>query len=298
MNKTLVIGSCTVDIIIPSPRLPSSTDSVITEDHHISLGGCANNVAEALRISGAPYLHAFTLGSGIYGEYAKSELARKGLKPFRTSPDPHGACICIVEPDGERSFMAYHGVEYTFRGEWLDGVELSEFTQAYICGLELEVDDEDEIVRFLERSCIRDIYFAPGPRLMTLKKERLSRLMALSPIIHLNDKELTDYTGVGDIAEAVKILSSESHNDVIVTLGPEGSLVYSDGIITRHAGEKTVAVDTVGAGDCHLGTYMACRARGYDRLSSLRVADHIASRVIMVHGPTLDDSDVSEEDYR
>ena len=67
MNKTLVIGSCTVDIIIPSPRLPSSTDSVITEDHHISLGGCANNVAEALRISGAPYLHAFTLGSGIYG---------------------------------------------------------------------------------------------------------------------------------------------------------------------------------------------------------------------------------------
>ena len=102
----------------------------------------------------------------------------------------------------------------------------------------------------------------------------------------------------GDIAEAVKILSSESHNDVIVTLGPEGSLVYSDGIITRHAGEKTVSVDTVGAGDCHLGTYMACRARGYDRHSSLRVADHIASRVIMVHGPTLDDSDVSEEDYR
>lgn len=298
MYKTLVIGSCTVDIIIPSPRLPSSAESVITEAHHISLGGCANNVAEALRIAGAPYLHAFTLGSGIYGEYAKSELERKGLKPFRTSPEPHGACICIVEPDGERSFMAYHGVEYTFRGEWLDGYDTSGFSQVYICGLELEVDEDDEIVRFLEKAGIRDIYFAPGPRMMTLRKERLSRLMALSPIIHLNDKEITDYTGVSDIDEAVRILGCESHNDVIVTLGPEGSLVYSDGIITRHRGEKTVAVDTVGAGDCHLGTYMACRARGYDRYASLRTADHLAAKVIAVHGPTLDPCDVSEEDYR
>lgn len=298
MKKTLVIGSCTVDIVIPSPRLPSSADSINTEAHHISLGGCANNVAAALRLAGAPVLHAFTLGSGIYGDYVRNELKKQGLEPFRTSPEPHGACICIVEPGGERSFLAYHGVEYTFRGKWLREYDLSAFSQVYVCGIELEEDVDDEIITFLESSGIRDIFFAPGPRLMTIDRNRLSRLMALSPAIHLNDMEIAEYTGESDIEKAVKVLASESHGDVIVTLGAEGSLVYSDGLIIRHPGEKTVAVDTVGAGDCHCGTYMACMARGYDKYGALKTADHLAAMVVSHHGPTLGSGDVSEEDYR
>ena len=39
MEKTLVIGSCTVDIVIPTPRLPSTTDSINSGVHHYALGG-------------------------------------------------------------------------------------------------------------------------------------------------------------------------------------------------------------------------------------------------------------------
>ena len=38
MEKTLVIGSCTVDIVIPTPRLPSTTDSINSGGHHYALG--------------------------------------------------------------------------------------------------------------------------------------------------------------------------------------------------------------------------------------------------------------------
>ena len=87
MEKTLVIGSCTVDIVIPTPRLPSTTDSINSGVHHYALGGCAYNVSQMLRLLSVPYLHAFTIGSGIYGDYVKeyndtADIARMFLADF------------------------------------------------------------------------------------------------------------------------------------------------------------------------------------------------------------------------
>ena len=135
MEKTLVIGSCTVDIVIPTPRLPSTTDSINSGVHHYALGGCAYNVSQMLRLLSVPYLHGVTIGSGIYGDFVKKELEKKGIPIFRTSSEPHGACICLVEERGERSFIAYHGIEYKFNREWFKSFDLSTFSNVYLCGL-------------------------------------------------------------------------------------------------------------------------------------------------------------------
>ena len=291
-DKTLIIGSCTVDIVIPTPRLPGSADSINSGVHHYALGGCAYNVSQMFRLLGLPYLHCVTIGSGIYGDFVKKELESKGIPIFRTSSSPHGACICLVEESGERSFIAYHGIEYKFDRSWFSAMDMGEFSSAYVCGLELEEDTGEEIVAFLEEKGFRNIYFAPGPRLLTIRRNLLDRLMALKPIIHLNDKEVTSYTGLDDIDKAAMALYEENRNDVIVTMAEEGAMLFDGSSFIKVPVEKCEVVDSVGAGDCHLGTYASFRAMGTDKRKALEKANLFASRVVQHVGSTLDKEDL------
>ncbi|MBQ0071397.1 MAG: carbohydrate kinase family protein [Spirochaetales bacterium] len=292
MKKTLIIGSCTVDIVIPTPSLPKSTEDLNSGAHHFALGGCAYNVSQVFQLLELPYLHGVTIGSGIYGDFVLKELKAKGVPIFRTSPEQHGACICLVEESGERSFIAYHGIEYKFDRSWFKDVDVSSFNQVYLCGLEVAEDTGSEIVSFLEENPIEDIYFAPGPRLLTIDRDLLDRLMALHPILHLNDQEILEYTGKKTVEEAVKRLHKENGNDIIVTLGKDGSLLYSDGEYPVLQTVEAKVVDTIGAGDCHLGTYMSQRAMGKEKKEALRLANLFASEVIQHVGPTLSKEDI------
>ena len=292
MEKTLVIGSCTVDIVIPTPRLPSTTDSINSGVHHYALGGCAYNVSQMQRLLSVPYLHGVTIGSGIYGDFVKKELEKKGIPVFRTSKEPHGACICLVEESGERSFIAYHGIEYKFDREWFNAIDLKQFSSVYLCGLELEEDTGEEIVLFLEENNFKNIYFAPGPRLLTIKKSFVDRIFALKPIIHLNDQELVSYTKDSDLKRAMKTLQAMTGNDVIVTMGKDGAMIaHGDETIYEESRESEV-VDSIGAGDCHLGTYIAFRKMGKERREALKKANLFASEVVRHEGPTLTRDDV------
>ena len=292
MEKTLVIGSCTVDIVIPTPRLPSTTDSINSGVHHYALGGCAYNVSQMQRLLSVPYLHGVTIGSGIYGDFVKKELEKKGIPIFRTSKEPHGACICLVEESGERSFIAYHGIEYKFDREWFKTIDLKQFSSVYLCGLELEEDTGEEIVLFLEENNFKNIYFAPGPRLLTIKKSFVDRIFALKPIIHLNDQELVSYTKDSDLKRAMKTLQAMTGNDVIVTMGKDGAMIaHVDETIYEESRESEV-VDSIGAGDYHLGTYIAFRNMGKERREALKKANLFASEVVRHEGPTLTKDDV------
>ena len=292
MEKTLVIGSCTVDIVIPTPRLPSTTDSINSGVHHYALGGCAYNVSQMLRLLSVPYLHGVTIGSGIYGDFVKKELEKKGIPIFRTSSEPHGACICLVEESGERSFIAYHGIEYKFNREWFKFLDLSTFSNVYLCGLELEENTGEEIVKFLEENRFKNIYFAPGPRLLTIKEDFVKRIFALNPIIHLNDQEIISYTD-SDIERAMKTLRSMTGNDVIVTMGKDGaSILTGDDFIYEKSRESEV-VDSIGAGDCHLGTYISYRSMGKDKREALKKANLFASEVVRHEGSTLREEDIT-----
>ena len=291
MEKTLVIGSCTVDIVIPTPRLPSTTDSINSGVHHYALGGCAYNVSQMLRLLSVPYLHGVTIGSGIYGDFVKKELEKKGIPIFRTSSEPHGACICLVEESGERSFIAYHGIEYKFNREWFKFLDLSTFSNVYLCCLELEENTGEEIVKLLEENRFKNIYFAPGPRLLTIKEDFVKRIFALNPIIHLNDQEIISYTD-SDIERAMKTLRSMTGNDVIVTMGKDGaSILTGDDFIYEKSRESEV-VDSIGAGDCHLGTYISYRSMGKDKREALKKANLFASEVVRHEGSTLREEDI------
>lgn len=292
MKKCLVIGSTVCDIMVYIDKLPKSEEDIHLKNQVMSLGGCAYNVVSVLHNLDIPYTFISPFGKGVYGEFVRNELEKKGIKSEVYSEEENGCCYCLIENNGERTFMSYHKVEYTFNPKWLDSLDLDEYEYIYICGLEVEDVNGKELVDALNRFR-GQVVFACGPRVNDIDKELLEGIFKVKPIIHLNNNEVKILGGSNDLEEAVKSIYKKTNNTVVVTLGENGS-VYYDNQFKYISGFKTNVVDTVGAGDSHVGGMIAALFSGKNLADSLRFANRVASNVVESVGVNLSEDKYSE----
>ena len=287
-GKTLVFGSTVVDVVIKVPSLPATAQDVNILNQHHQLGGCAHNVAHILNLAHLPHQLCSPVGCGIYGEFVARALQEKNIPIFtRLADTANGCCYCLVEPSGERTFLSHHGAEYLFQREWFTQQVLEGADSIYICGLELEEETSPDLVAFLEEQRQLQIFFAPGPRITTISKDFLNRIFALSPILHLNEEEACSFTGTKSLQDALFQLHEKTGNDVIVTQGAEGASCIHQGKIHFVSGKKASVVDTIGAGDAHIGTIIAGLHLGMEIPQALEVANAVSAAVVSVAGASL-----------
>lgn len=320
VKKILVIGSTVADIIINLDFLPTTAQDVHVKSQSMSLGGCAHNVADMIRHFGVPYTLFSPVGTGLYGDFVRNQLAAKGLASPMPTPDmANGCCYCFVEESGERTFIVDHGAEYLFYKEWFDALNLSKLRCAYICGLEIEDKTGSTIVDFLEESGL-PVFYAPGPRICLIDNGLMERIFALRPVLHLNEDEICRYTGCDTIAEAAAALYKKTHNTIIITNGANGAYYYNgtecSGDVASGAGSEAAndtgstdntesgaglvhvppvpvaqIVDTIGAGDGHCGAVMAGLSMGLSMYDAITKANAASSLVVSVKGGVLSDEE-------
>jgi sugar/nucleoside kinase (ribokinase family) len=288
----LLIGSALADIICHVPKLPRSGEGVIVERRSIALGGCASNVANIIRQLEQPsYLFA-PLGQGVYANFIAHEFAKRGIEtlPVATTMDS-GSCICMVEPDGERTLLTLPGVEQHYRAEWFDALAGRAFGSAYICGYEVESESGEAILGFLEQHPKIELVYAPGPRICSVGAAKTKRINALKPLWHVNELEALSYTGAATLEEAGACLLAQCDNAVIITQGAKGAHLFSKEGQLFVPTQTRAVVDTIGAGDAHVGTVMAARNAGYSWVNALDVANRIAGAICEIPGATFEDAD-------
>lgn len=289
MKKILLIGSTVADIIINLDHLPTTSADVNIVSQEMSLGGCAYNVSNMIHLFDVPYRLFSPIGTGLYGDFVRNQLAAKGLaSPMPTPNQANGCCYCFVEEGGERTFVCDHGAEYLFYKEWFDTLKMEKVSSIYICGLEIEDKTGGTIVDFLEINSNIPLFFAPGPRICFIDRTLVDRIFALHPIVHLNEDELCGFTGAATLEEGARALYALTENMVIVTHGAEGAYYY-DGDEFIHVPPVKVekVVDTIGAGDSHIGTVMACLAKGRTPYEAIKTANAVSSLVVGKKGATL-----------
>ena len=295
MKKILIIGSTCADIIIDlEDHLPSSGEDVHVRRQRMSLGGCAFNVSDSVRHTGVPYILFTPIGTGIYGDFIRKELSSRGISsPIPTPDKENGCCYCFVESTGERSFVSYHGAEYRFEKEWFSLIDPDEIDAVYICGLEIEEPTGPNIVSFLEENPDLTVYFAPGPRLGRIRTELLDRIFRLSPILHVNATEALEAGRSSTVAEAARKLYEKTGNTVIVTLGEKGCYYFDGSQEGTIPPVPTRQIDTIGAGDAHIGTVMGCLQKGDSLPEAIGKANRISSAVVGISGALLPDETAS-----
>ena len=293
MGKILVIGVTCVDVVINVDHLPSTEEDVLVKSQKMTLGGCAFNAYWVMHALGEPSILFSPIGTGAYGDYVRRGLAAEGITtPIDDAPAENGCCYCFVEGGGERSFIAYHGQEYLYERDWFDRIDVDDVDSIYVCGLEVEEPTGVHVVDFLERRCAdKTIFFTPGPRPDKVPRALLSRIYDLHPILHLNDTEsiasAERVTGVrpASVSEAASALHGRTGNSVFVTVGRDGCY-YETGFERGTVPEAPLAhrVDTIGAGDAHIGAVMACLHRGDTVEDAVACANRVAAAVVGTAG--------------
>lgn len=292
MKKVLVIGSTVVDVVVNLvDHLPKTGEDVHIRSQHMSLGGCAYNVSDSIRHFQVPYILFSPIGTGVYGNFIRGELHIRGISsPIPTPEKENGCCYCFVEDTGERSFISYHGAEYLFEKEWFSLIPLEDIDSVYICGLEIEETTGENIVEFLEAHKELTVYFAPGPRLTVINPKLVERLYRLSPVLHLNETEALSASGKSNIQDAAAFLYTQTNNTVIITLGEKGCFFFDGKESDIIPPVPAVQADTIGAGDSHIGSVIACLKKGDSLRTAIQKANRVSSAVVSSSGALLSDN--------
>lgn len=290
MKQALIIGSTCVDVIINIDHLPVTEENIRPTSQSMALGGCAYNVAYIMRLLGASHTFISPVGGGTYGDYVAKQLKQLGVPvAVRVPEKENGCCYCLVEAGGERTFMSYHGVEYTFQKSWMEPYNADNYGLTYICGLEIEEPTGINLIEYLEAHPQLEVCYAPGPRGVLIEKSKTRRMMALKPILHINEQEALDLSGCASYQEAADCLHSVTGNTVIITLGGQGTYCLEktgDSYLIPSSPAEHV-VDTIGAGDSHIGSIIACLTKDMPLKDSIAYANRVAAAVVGVKGSSL-----------
>ena len=221
MKRLLIIGSTCVDVILRLDHLPTTG-----EDMHpvqrFAMGGCAFNVAQVPKAYDVDLRFVTPIGDhGVFSDFVRAHLGNAGFRGPITVPDSeNGCCYCLVERSGERTFLSVHGVEYSFHAEYMDAFAGERFDYTYICGLEVEEKTGGELVAWLEAhpDIAGTVVYAPGPRGIEVDADRTERILAMHPILHLNEQEAQALAGMSD---------SEGTQPEIPVVAPDASATVS-----------------------------------------------------------------------
>ena len=139
--------------------------------------------------------------------------------------------------------------------------------------------------------CIRDRLYVPGPQGVLLDTARQDRVLALRPILHLNETEALTLSGKTSPEAAAVTLGGRTGNIVVITLGRAGCLCRkADGTLLRVPAPAVMVADTIGAGDTHAGVLLGCLHQGMALETALDRANRAAAIVVSRKGADVPES--------
>ncbi len=288
-KPVLAIGAIMADVVCTVPQVPRSGEGVVAESAAVEVGGCAFNSACAVRELGFDVRLFAPLGAGLYADHLRARLRDRGFSgvDVQGADRDNGVCLCMVEPGGERTMLTLPGIDRRYDRAWFRGLDAADYACAVVSGYEIEPTEGDAIVSFLGENPGLPVYFGPGPRICGISKEKIARINALRPVWHLNDLEALQYTGLASVEEAGWALLSACGNAVVITEGARGARAFTEEGSCFVPTKPVRALDTVGAGDAHVGALAALRSAGQPWEDSLRIANKVSGIVCRQQGASL-----------
>lgn len=280
-----VVGAAVIDVIADAYALPWRGCDIELQQQSVNIGGCALNIAVALKRLGMQAHNALPVGQGVWAEIIRNSLAREGLVSCIDGVQgDNGWCLALVEPDGERTFMSFSGVENQWNADWLGQLSVAPQSLVSLSGYQLASPCGELLVRWLES--LQDVtpFIDFGPRIADIPDALMARIMACKPVISLNRQE-------ADIAAARFNLPPEIRQfgrawmatfgtPLIVRHDKEGAWYFSPQEQGLAAPFPVTVVDTIGAGDSHAGGTLAGLASGWTLSESVLLGNAVASWVV------------------
>ncbi|MFJ3455704.1 PfkB family carbohydrate kinase [Scandinavium goeteborgense] len=284
-----VIGSAVIDVIADAYALPWRGCDIELQQQSVNIGGCALNVAVALKRLGINACNALPLGQGVWADIVRNNLTRQGISSIiDTDKGDNGWCLALVEPDGERTFMSFTGVENAWNDDWLARLPRDANGLVYLSGYQLTAPCAELLIGWLESMPGVTALIDFGPRIADLPEALFARIMACQPIITLNRQEAESVAEQqqlpNDINELGNAWLARWNAPLIVRQDKDGAWYFGAEACGQAKAFPTTVVDTIGAGDSHAGGVLAGLSAGWSLADAVTLGNAVASWVVSHRG--------------
>jgi sugar/nucleoside kinase (ribokinase family) len=290
VRRLVGLASAVVDLVLHVDHLPEPGGDVLARSSRVAVGG-GLTALRAAAADGLATLYAGGHGTGPFGDLVRTALADHGVTvALPPTPDEDsGFCVVLVDRTGERTFATTVGAEGHLTGRQLGALRVRPGDAVCVSGYDLAYPHGPVIgdaVAHLPAGTM--VVLDPGPLVGDLPAPLRSEVLARTTWLSLNAREAARLTdGADPLPAADELLAGLTVGaGVVVRDGAAGAVLAVPGrdpVLVPGVPARTV-VDTNGAGDVHVGAFVAALARGLDPVDAVAAANAAAAAWVSLPG--------------
>lgn len=248
-------------------------------------GGAPANVLAALSRLNRKTAFIGAVGNDMHGRYLQKTFKDFGIddRGLKFKDDAYTTLAFVTLKNGERefSFSRKLGADTRLLPEDIDEGLIKSCKILQIGSLSLTDEPSKSATKkavFAAKESGVCVSFDPNYRSMLWKSEKdavnaISEILPYSDIVKLSEEEANLLFGGKDRKAAAKYVLSKGASLVAITLGSDGSELYTKENFVKVPSVKVKVVDTTGAGDAFLGGLLSAYLKTGKKLCELNVED-------------------------
>jgi sugar/nucleoside kinase (ribokinase family) len=289
----LCLGIVVADHVCdPIASLPKPGELVLTPRTHLSIGGCAANVAVDLVRVGRKAAVVGCVGEDAFGRFVIDALRNAGVvvEHLASLTGEATSTSIIVNVQGEdRRFIHSPGANARLDGSEISLETLGQTGVVYVGGYGLSDRPSPESVTALFRAArerrvktVLDVVVPEGKDCLPM----LEPVLPWTDVFLPNEDEARAITGIRDAAEQARAFRSAGVETVVITCGPRGTVVAGPSGVFRAPGFPVELVDGTGSGDAFAAGYVHALLDGGDMAECVRVGSALGASCVRATGAT------------
>ncbi len=252
------VGILVADVFAsPVPRLPGAGELTTTSRFVTSVGGCAANVAVALRILGRTVAIAGKVGTDMFGDFVVSDLRRHGIQVDHVRRDAEqstsGTVIFTVEGE-DRRYLHCIGANAVFTLRDIDFSLLDDarvlYAGGYLAMPSFAPDQLAALFQDAKRRGLTTVLDVVMPSGATFGVDQIAPALPYTDYFLPNQDEAARLTGLAEARQQAAYLSGLNPDcTFVITCGPRGSVARHGDRMIETPPFRVQTVDESGAGD-------------------------------------------------
>ena len=287
-SEIVVVGACMFDLISYVPRFVNNGETLHGHEFQMGYGGKGANQAVMAAKLGSKVKLISKLGDDFFGKGTEENLKQLNVNLdhlYFTNKALSGVAPITVTDKGENSVIIVSGANNLLTEEEIQAAtdQIKE-AKYLLCQLEIDLALTQKALEIAKNHGVKTI-LNPAPATDKLPDEIYTLVDVFCP----NETETEILTGgktdsIEAAEQQAKVLLARGVKTVIITLGERGCLLVDKNETIHIPAPKVNAVDTVGAGDCFVGSLAHFLAKGLDLKTSAARAVEIASISVQAKG--------------